>query len=107
MRRRQRQSRLGFVTRLRRVVLDLLKPHEPSIVEFARQLGGLPGVDGVNLNVYEVDTEVENVKLTAEGNDVPYERIIDVIRDLGGTVHSVDEAAAGDNLVEESPTHQD
>jgi hypothetical protein len=92
---------------LRRVVLDVLKPHEPSIVEFARRLSGLPGIAGVNLSVYEVDTEVENVKLTLEGSDVPYERVVAEIRDLGGTVHSVDEAAAGDELIEESPTHQD
>lgn len=46
---------------IRRVVLDLLKPHEPTTLEFARRVAGAEGVTGVDVSVIEVDAEVENV----------------------------------------------
>lgn len=92
---------------IRRLVLDLLKPHDPTTVEFAQRVGRADGVTGVNAMVIEVDADVENVKLTVEGDDVDYEAVSAVIDDLGGSVHSVDEVACGDHLVEESETPQD
>jgi len=89
------------------VVLDLLKPHEPGTVEFARRVAGAGGVSGVNATVLEVDAEVENVKLTVEGEDVDVAAVQAVIAELGGSLHSVDQVACGDHLVEESPTPQD
>ena len=93
--------------KLRRIVLDVLKPHDPSIVELARELANLPGVDGANVNIYEVDRKVENAKVTLEGDDLNYEAILSIIEDGGGTVHSIDEAVAGKVLIEEVPTLQD
>lgn len=92
---------------IRRVVLDLLKPHDPTTVEFAQQIGAVDGVTGVNAMVIEVDAEVENLKLTVEGEAVDYEAVRAVIDGLGGNVHSVDEVAAGERLVDESETPQD
>ncbi|MEA3407980.1 MAG: DUF211 domain-containing protein [Chloroflexota bacterium] len=93
--------------KLRRIVLDVLKPHNPSIVELARELATLSGVDGVNVNIYEVDRKVENAKVTVEGDDLDYDAILDIIQDGGGTVHSIDEAVAGKMVVEDVPTLQD
>ena len=93
--------------KLRRIVLDVLKPHDPSIVELARELANLPGVDGANVNIYEVDRKVENAKVTLEGDDLSYESILSIIQDGGGTVHSLDEAVAGKVLIEDAPTLQD
>lgn len=94
-------------SKLRRIVLDVLKPHDPSIVDLARELATLPGVDGVNVNIYEVDRRVENAKVTVEGDNLDYEAVVEIIQDGGGTVHSIDEAVAGKVLVEDSPTLQD
>lgn len=65
-------------------MLDVLKPHNPTIVDLARQLASLPGVDGVNVNIYEVDRRVENSKVTVEGEDLNYEILAAVIEDAGG-----------------------
>ena len=92
---------------LRRLVLDVLKPLDPSIVELVQFLAVLEGVDGVNISIYEIDRRVENAKITIEGHDLRYEDIEDVIGENGGTVHSIDEVAAGRVLIEDVITPQD
>ncbi|WP_255197077.1 DUF211 domain-containing protein [Halorarius litoreus] len=92
---------------LRRVVVDVLKPHDPDLVEFADAVAATDGVDGVNATVIELDREVQNVKLTIEGPDLDLDAIEDTVDGLGGSVHSVDEVACGSRLVDESRTLQD
>lgn len=95
------------MSNLRRVVLDVLKPMEPDIVELSQMLADLEGVDGVNIAIYEIDRRVENAKITIEGNNLPYEKVVVVIEENGGSVHSVDEVAAGKILIEDVITPQD
>jgi uncharacterized protein len=96
-----------MIAKIRRIVLDVLKPHDPSIVELSQRLASLPGVDGVNIMIYEVDRKVENAKITVEGADLLFDAILQTVEDSGGTVHSIDEAVAGKVLIEDSPTAQD
>jgi hypothetical protein len=90
-----------------RIVLDILKPHEPNIPSFAKHLSELEEVDGVNVTLMEIDKETENVKVTMQGNDLNFEIINEAIKQYGGTIHSVDEVVAGKKLVEEVTTPQD
>lgn len=92
---------------LRRLVIDVLKPLEPSIVELVQMLADFEGVDGVNISIYEIDRRVENAKFTVEGNNIPYREIIEVIEENGAAVHSIDEVAAGKVLIEDVVTPQD
>jgi len=80
---------------------------EPDIVELSQLLADLEGVDGVNIAIYEIDRRVENAKITIEGNNLPYEKVIVVIEENGGSIHSVDEVAAGKILIEDVITPQD
>jgi hypothetical protein len=93
--------------KLRRLVLDVLKPLEPSIEELARTLADLEGVDGVNISIYEIDRRVENAKITIEGHDLRFQEIAEIIGENGGAVHSIDEVAAGKVLIEDVATAQD
>jgi len=95
------------MSQIKRLVLDVLKPHEPTNVEVASAIGDLQDVDGVNLSLYEVDQQTENVKITIEGTDVNYSLVLQTIENLGGVVHSVDEIIAGKKIVEEGETHHD
>ena len=95
------------MSNIRRLVLDTLKPHEPSIIELAKSLSELEGIDAVNISIYEIDRKVENAKITIEGEDVSYPMVLDVITDLGGTVHSVDEVVAGNKIIDDAATLQD
>ncbi len=93
--------------KIRRLVLDVLKPLDPDIIDLSRVLSDLAGVDAVNISIYEIDRRVENAKITVEGSDLDYEMILRVIEDQGGTVHSIDEAVAGKMIIDDAQTPQD
>ena len=92
---------------VRRLVLDTLKPHTPSIIELAKQLSDLQGVEAVNISIYEIDRKVENAKITIEGPGIKYPAVEELIRELGGTVHSIDEVVAGQSIIDDASTLQD
>ena len=92
---------------IRRLVLDVLKPHKPSVVELSEALSHLEGVEGVNVIIYEIDQQVENAKVIIAGNSLNFEDIKSKLEELGATIHSVDEVAAGKRIVEEVRTPQD
>jgi hypothetical protein len=95
------------MTDIRRLVLDVLKPHHPSIVELARRLSVLEGVSGVNCTLEEVDQETESIKITIEGNSIDFDVLEQAISESGAVIHSVDSVSAGKKLVEEVETPQD
>ncbi|MCK4478801.1 DUF211 domain-containing protein [Candidatus Bathyarchaeota archaeon] len=92
---------------LRRLVLDVLKPHKPTVVELSIALSNIEGIEGVNVITYEIDQEVENVKIIVAGESINFESIKGKLEELGATIHSVDEVAAGKRIVEEVRTPQD
>jgi len=93
--------------KIRRIVLDVLKPHDPSIIELSAQLSDLAGVGAVNISIYEIDRRVENAKITLEGADLNYDEVLIVIGENGGTVHSIDEVVAGRTIIDDAATLQD
>jgi len=95
------------VSDLKRLVLDVLKPHKPSLIEMSRRLSSLKGVDGVSCVLEEVDQDTESVKVTIEGSSINYEGVEDTLRELGAVIHSVDLAASGKRLVEDVKTAQE
>ena len=92
---------------IKRLVLDVLKPHNPSIIEISRRIGALDGVAGVNCSLDEVDQETESIKITVEGPSINYDKVKDVISDCGAVIHSVDSVSSGRKLVDEVETPQD
>ena len=92
---------------IRKIVLDVLKPHNPGITPLAKRLANINGIEGVNISVYEMDKEVENVKITIEGRLLETKRIREVISDAGGSIHSTDEVVVGKKMVEEGETLQE
>ena len=92
---------------LRRIALDVLKPHEPPMLEFTERITAVECIDGITSSLIELDQEVQNVKLTIEGENLNYAAIEEGIEELGGSVHSVDQVAYGEYIVEERRTLQD
>ena len=92
---------------IRRLVLDVLKPHKPGVVELSEALSELDGIQGVNIIIYEIDQQVENAKIVIVGNSIDFESIKEKVEEMGATIHSVDEVAAGKIIVEEVKTPQD
>lgn len=93
--------------KIRRLVLDTLKPHDPSIIELSQSLSELEGVEAVNISIYEMDRKVENAKITIEGNNISFEDVSVIIADFGGAIHSIDEVVAGKMIIDDSSTPQD
>jgi hypothetical protein len=92
---------------VRRLVIDVLKPHEPTLLEFTTQLADIESIEGVTSSLIELDQEVQNVKLTFEGGDVSFDAIEERIESLGGSVHSIDQVACGEYIVTDRRTLQD
>ncbi|WP_226013399.1 DUF211 domain-containing protein [Halomicrobium salinisoli] len=92
---------------VRRLVLDVLKPHEPPLPEFTTQLSDAESVEGVSASLLEHDKEVQNVEVTLSGEALTYESIEEAVEALGGTVHSVDQVACGELAADGRPSEDD
>jgi hypothetical protein len=95
------------MARIRRLVLDTLKPHEPTIIEMAAALSELEGISAVNISIYEMDRKVENAKITIEGEHISFPAVLSIVEELGGAVHSIDEVVAGKMIIDDADTLQD
>ena len=73
------------------VVLDVLKPHQPNVLDFASQLADLGENYRVNLVVQEVDDKTQSIILNINGDDIDFIAIAQHINAMGGAVHSIDE----------------
>ena len=79
------------MTKTRRLVLDVLKPHQPNALEFSSTLADLGADYRVKLTVTEVDKKTESTIVTIEGVDINFENIKTAIEKMGASIHSIDE----------------
>ena len=75
---------------IKSIILDVLKPHHPDSLEFASAIAEKTTGARVELTVDEVDEKTESVVILIEGENLEYEVIEEVISNLGGSVHSID-----------------
>jgi hypothetical protein len=86
---------------LRRIVLDVVKPAvEPSLVSIAEAIAGTQGVESVNITVEEVDAKTEGLLVTVEGQEMDFADLNKEITGCGAVIHSVDQVAGGEKLIE-------
>ncbi len=86
---------------IRRLVLDIMKPHDPDVLVMTKRLSDISGVDGATTKLVEMDEQVQETRVTIEGDDLDLEQIQLVVEDLGGSIHSIDEVSCGDEVVED------
>jgi hypothetical protein len=98
---------VNSLSNIKRIILDVLKPHTPSIIEVAERLGNLKGITGVNISLEEVDAETDSIKITIEGSNINYEKVKNEITECGAVIHSIDGVSAGMKIIEEVNTPQD
>jgi hypothetical protein len=79
------------MTKTRRLVLDVLKPHQPNALDFSSALANLGADYRVKLTVTEVDKKTESTIVTIEGADIHFDDIKAAIEKMGASVHSIDE----------------
>lgn len=76
---------------IKRLILDVLKPHNPNSLEFAKVLAEQGTDYHVTITVTEVDEKTETIVVEIDGNDIQFDLLSDAIIDLGGSLHSIDE----------------
>ncbi len=82
------------MAKVKRLILDVLKPHHPNVVEFAQTLSAR-GLDyAVTINVIEMDDKTETLEVLVEGDDIRFDDLVASIKELGGSLHSIDEVFA-------------
>ncbi len=73
-----------------KLVLDVLKPLRPNILDFTQQLNTrLPGVE-ITVKVMGVDEKTQDITVTLQG-ELHYEVIEAELTALGASIHSIDE----------------
>lgn len=77
--------------RITHIVLDVLKPHQPPLPEFAAFIGELPGIKKVDVTVVEMDEKTESLKIVIDGADIVYEDLRSHMAKQGAVIHSVDQ----------------
>ncbi len=78
------------MAKVKRVVLDVLKPHHPSALEFAKVIADQENKYNVKLTVEEMDEKTESIILEIEGEDIHFDAVVETIKNLGGSLHSID-----------------
>ena len=82
---------------VQRLILDVLKPHQPNALDFARAIAAIGEGYRVDIHVIEVDEQTETLQVSIEGVRLDFERINSVINENGGSLHSIDEVTVVGN----------
>lgn len=93
------------MSQVKRVVLDILKPHHPNVLEFSRMLADL-GDYRVNLKVLEMDDKTETLLVEIAGEVLDFELIQQAITAFGASLHSIDEVEVEGGAAPESATNE-
>ena len=98
------------MSKIRRLVLDVLKPYDPEInlvADAVLEKCEKSRISGINITNMAMDRLTQNVKITIEGINLDYEEINEVLLSMNCIVHSLDQCVAGDRLIEDVDTPQD
>lgn len=74
-----------------RLVLDVLKPHHPNALEFARAIAETSPDCRVQVTVLEVDEKTETLRVEVTGRALDFDLVHAAIGQCGGSLHSIDE----------------
>ena len=76
---------------VKRIVLDVLKPHQPDSLEFSQAIARVGEDYRVCLTVLEMDENTETLQLEVEGGAINFESVVSAITDMSGSLHSIDQ----------------
>jgi hypothetical protein len=76
---------------IKRIMLDVLKPHQPDSLEFSQAIARAGEDYHVCLTVIEMDENTETLQLEVEGSSIDFTAIESAITSMGGSLHSIDQ----------------
>jgi hypothetical protein len=75
---------------IKTLVLDVLKPHSPSLPEFASYLAEFESLTRVDITLVEMDERTESLKVVLNGTAINYDALKEYMGKQGAVIHSVD-----------------
>jgi len=89
---------------VRRLMLDVdWAASGPGIAALAEAISEVQGVQAVNVTITEIDVETVGSDVAVEGENIDVGQLTGAITDAGAVVHSIDQLAAGDHIVDYVP----
>ncbi len=76
--------------KIKELILDVLKPHTPSLPVFATFLAELHGIENVEVSLVEMDERTESLGVILIGEDIDYDSLKEHMGKQGAVIHSVD-----------------
>lgn len=76
---------------IKRLVLDVLKPHTPNVVEFAQRIADDNAGCRVQVTVSEMDEQTESLVVVITGERIEFETVDNALRSMGASLHSIDD----------------
>ena len=84
--------------KIKHLVLDVLKPHDPPLPDFAFFLGELEGVTRVDVSLVEMDERTMSLRVMLQGTEINFRELREHMGKQGAVIHSVDQV-----IVEKPP----
>jgi hypothetical protein len=81
-------------SRIKNIVLDVLKPYLPPLPEFASFLTELEGIEKVDITLVEIDEKTESLNVTLNGSNINFDALKELMEECGAVIHSVDQVIA-------------
>ncbi len=92
---------------VRRVKLDVdWAISGPNIAMVGEAIEAVAGVEAATITITEIDLETVGTDITIEGSELDLDGLASAIQKAGAVVHSIDELAFGDRIVEFTPRHR-
>lgn len=76
---------------IKKIILDVLKPHQPNVLEFSQAIARTGSDYRVHLIVLEMDENTESIQIEISGSAIDFDVVQKAISDMGGSLHSIDE----------------
>ncbi len=78
-----------------RIVMGAMIPVQISSIELIKRIGKARSVEGVDINITEVERKMEIARISIIGNELDFEYIKKTIEDTGVSIQSIDRVSVG------------
>lgn len=89
-----------------KIVLDVMSPAQQSIVDLVEVLSTNANVTKVDITLSELEKNVEDFKVSMEGNGLIFEKIQESINDFGAVIRNVDNVISAKELISKQDTNK-
>jgi hypothetical protein len=72
------------------LVLDVLKPHQPSLPSFASNLSEFKGLTKVDVSLVEINANTASLRVSLYGSGLDYNGLKEHMGKQSAVIHSVD-----------------